>query len=141
MKKFLLDSDTCISLIRGNQNVKGSIALAGSKNCFISEITIAELRFGAERCNWREREHAVVDLVCEKFMVLPISKAIRIFAAEKARLWNIGQKIADFDLLIGATALYHGLILVTNNTRHFERMQSLRLENWMYESEEAGTQS
>jgi len=141
VKNFLLDSDTCISFIRGNQNVKKSIALAGSENCFISEITEAELRFGAERCNRREREHGVVDLLCEKFTVLPITEVIRTFAAEKARLWTIGRKIADFDLLIGATALYHGLILVTNNMRHFERMQSLRLENWMYESEEAGTQS
>jgi len=63
-------------------------------------------------------------------MVLPISKVIRRFATEKARLWNIGQKLADFDLLIGATAVYHGLVLVTNNTKHFERMQSLQLENW-----------
>jgi tRNA(fMet)-specific endonuclease VapC len=65
------------------------------------------------------------------FTVLPITHAIRVFAAEKARLWNIGQKIADFDLLIGATAVYHGLVLVTNNTKHFERMQSLQLENWI----------
>jgi len=131
MKKFLLDSDTCISFIRGNQNVKESIALVNSENCFISEITVAELRFGAERCSRREREHGVVDLFCEKFMVLPISKVIRRFATEKARLWGIGQKLADFDLLIGATAVYHGLVLVTNNTKHFERMQSLQMENWM----------
>jgi len=67
----------------------------------------------------------------DEFTVLPISRAIRLFASEKARLWNIGMKIDDFDLLIGATAVYHGLVLVTNNTKHFERMQSLRLENWM----------
>jgi tRNA(fMet)-specific endonuclease VapC len=131
MKKYLLDSDTCISFIRGNQNVKENIASVDSENCFISEITVAELRFGAERCSQREREHNVVDLFCEKFMVLPISRIIRTFATEKARLWNMGQKVADFDLLIGATAMYHGLVLVTNNTKHFERMHPLRLENWM----------
>ena len=131
MKKFLLDSDTCISFIRGNQNIKENIALVNADNCFVSEITVAELRFGAERCSRREREHSVVDLFCEKFMVLPISKVIRHFAAEKARLWSIGRKLADFDLLIGATAVYHELVLVTNNTKHFERMQSLQLENWM----------
>ena len=132
MKNFLLDSDTCISFIRGSQCVKESIAMVGSTHCFISEITVAELRFGAERSGRSEGEHGIVDLFCEKFMVLPISHAIRTFAAEKARLWNIGRKIADFDLLIGATAIHHGLILVTNNTRHFEQMQSLQLENWMY---------
>ena len=48
---------------------------------------------------------------------------------------KLGLLIADFDLLIGATAVYHELVLVTNNTKHFERMQSLRLENWMQDSE------
>ena len=131
MSKFLLDSDTCISFIRGDQNVKEWIARVGAEHCALSEITVAELRFGAERSNRREREHGVVDLVCEKFVILPISDAIRMFAAEKARLWSIGQKIADFDLLIGATAVYHELILVTNNTKHFERIQAIRLDNWM----------
>ena len=131
MKNFLLDSDTCVSLIRGSDAIRKKIAQVGSERCFISEITIAELRFGAERCNRCEEEHYIVDLVCEEFTVLTISEAIRHFATEKARLWSIGQKIADFDLLIGATAVYHGLVLVTNNTKHFERMQSLQLENWM----------
>ena len=131
MKKYLLDSDMCISFIRGDQNIKENIVMADSENCFISEITVAELRFGAERCSQREREHSVIDLFCEKFMVLPISNAIRTFASEKARLWNMGQKIADFDLLIGATAMYHGLILVTNHSRHFERMKTIQIKNWM----------
>ncbi|MDR0326942.1 MAG: PIN domain-containing protein [Planctomycetaceae bacterium] len=131
MKNFLLDTDTCISLIRGNKIMRQKIARIGSEHCFLSEITVAELRFGAERSNQCEKEHRIVDLVCEEFAALTISKAIRSFATEKARLWNIGQKVSDFDLLIGATALHHGLILVTNNTKHFERMQSLQLENWM----------
>ena len=133
MKNFLLDSDTCISLIRGNSAIRERIARIGSGCCFISEITVAELRFGAERSSRCDAEHYIVDLVCEEFTVLTISRAIRIFAVEKARLWNIGLKIADFDLLIGATAVYHGLILVTNNTKHFERVQSLQMENWMQE--------
>jgi len=125
MTNFLLDSDTCVSLIRGNEAIKKRIVQIGPGRCFISEITVAE------RSNRREAEHYIVDLVCEEFTTLTISKAICHFASEKARLWSIGQKIADFDLLIGATAVYHGLVLVTNNTKHFERMQSLRLENWM----------
>ena len=141
MKSFLLDSDTCISLIRGNETIRKKIMRVGSERCFISEITVAELRFGAERSNRCEQEHHIVDLVCEEFTTLTISKTIRTFATEKARLWDIGQKVADFDLLIGATAMYHGLILVTNNTKHFERIQSLQLENWIQKSETEGKQS
>ena len=131
MNKFLLDSDVCVSLIRNHQNVKKKIATVGSDHCFISEITVAELRFGAERSGRCKEEHYIVDLICKEFAVLPISDAIRTFAIEKARLWRIGQKIPDFDTLIGATAIYHKLVLVTNNTKHFERIQSIRLENWI----------
>ena len=133
MKDFLMDSDICVELIRGNNAIRSKVAQIGSKRCFISEITVAELRFGAERSKRREEEHYIVDWVCKGFTVLPISDAIRTFAIEKTKLWSIGQKIPDFDMLIGATALFHKLILVTNNTQHFERMQSVQLENWMQE--------
>ena len=133
MNGYLLDTDTCISRIRGKYDIDLHIAQVGKKDCYVSEITIAELRFGAERGNRREEQMLLIDAMYEEFTVLPITEAIRHFAAEKARLFSIGQKIADFDLLIGATALCHGLILVTNNVKHFERMQSLTLENWMEE--------
>jgi len=131
MDGYLLDTDTCVSRIRRKFDIDQRIAQVGKRNCCVSEITIAELRFGAERGNQREEQMLLIDTMYEEFTVLPISDAIRHFAAEKARLWSIGQKIADFDLLIGATAVYHELILVTNNTKHFERIQAIRLDNWM----------
>lgn len=133
MKGFLLDTDTCVFLLRRLHNIDGRIVEAGEKNCRISEITIAELRFGAERSEQKEKEHKIVDLICEKFTVLPITGAIRTYATEKAKLWSMGQKIEDFDLLIGATALCHKLTLVTNNVRHFGRLASLEIENWTQE--------
>ena len=62
--------------------------------------------------------------------VLPISPCLPVFAAEKSRLKKLGQPIPDFDLLIGATAIHHGLTLVTNNTKHFQRIQDIQLEDW-----------
>ena len=133
MNGYLFDTDICVFRLRRQFNIDRRLAQIGKQNCYISEITIAELRFGAERSNQREEQLRLIDAMYDVFTVLPITPAIRVFAAEKARLWNIGQKIADFDLLIGATAMYHGLALVTNNTKHFERVQSLQLENWMQE--------
>ena len=130
MKKFLIDTDICIFRIRGCDSLESKFDDLDETNAFVSEITIAELRFGAERGNRKVEQHRLIDLICEQFTVLPITHTIRLFASEKARLWNTGVRIDDFDLLIGATAVYHGLILVTNNTKHFERMQSLQLENW-----------
>ena len=133
MKSFLIDTDICVFRIRGCDKLEAKFDDLDETNTFVSEITIAELRFGAERGNRKNEQHGLIDLMCEQFTVLPITGAIRLFASEKARLWNAGTKMEDFDLLIGATAVCHELVLVTNNTKHFERMQLLQLENWMQE--------
>ncbi len=49
---------------------------------------------------------------------------------EKARLRKIGKPLDDFDLLIGATAIANGLIMVTNDINHFERLRGINLEDW-----------
>ena len=60
--------------------------------------------------------------------VLYLNEAIaRIFAQERRRLRSIGALIGDFDLLIGATAIHHNLTLLTNNRRHFERIEGLSI--------------
>ncbi|WP_417914121.1 hypothetical protein [Candidatus Electronema sp. JM] len=48
----------------------------------------------------------------------------------KAQLEATGQPVDDFDLVIASTALAHNLILVTNNIRHFQKIEGLKLENW-----------
>lgn len=63
--------------------------------------------------------------------VLSLSNnALRRFGQLKAELRRIGQPVAEFDLLIASVALSENLILVTNNTRHYERIVGLQLENW-----------
>ena len=60
--------------------------------------------------------------------VLPVDDEVcRIFARERGRLRAAGTPVGDFDILIGATALRHDLTLLTNNRRHFERLESLRI--------------
>lgn len=56
--------------------------------------------------------------------------SLDLFAKEKARLRKVGTPIDDFDLLIGVTSINHNLIMVTNNTKHFERIQNIELEDW-----------
>ena len=60
--------------------------------------------------------------------IVPLEEPVcRIFAMERVRLRRAGNRIEDLDLLIGSTAIHHGLTLLTNNRRHFERMQGLNL--------------
>ena len=132
MTKFLLDSDTCIACLRKRHGVAQKISDIGVWNCCISLVTVAELRYGAECSDYPSRRHDEVDEFCEHLSIIPIDDAmINVYAVEKARLRRLGLLIADFDLLIGAAAVYHGLTLITNNTKHFERIQSIRLDNWM----------
>ncbi len=135
MKRVLIDTDICVFRIRGLYNLHLKFDELDETNAFLSEITIAELRFGAERGKRKEEQHCLVDLMCEQFTVLPITESIRLFAEEKAKLWSAGTKIEDFDLLIGSTAIYHDLTLITNNTRHFSRLRGLKMENWITEKE------
>jgi tRNA(fMet)-specific endonuclease VapC len=132
MTKFILDSDTSIFCLRGRHGIAERIRDIGVWNCCISQVTVAELRYGAECSDYFIRRHREIDELCESMSIVPISNAIiHVYAVQKARMRKLGLLIPDFDLLIGATAVYHGLVLVTNNTKHFERMQSLQLENWM----------
>lgn len=103
---------------------------AGSKNCFISEITLAELRFGVENSQQIEKNQKALDNFLTEIMVIPIFQAIGFYAKEKARLRQSGKTIDEFDLLIGATAVTYGFVMVTNNTDHFARIQGIKLEDW-----------
>lgn len=98
----------------------------------ISEITLAELMYGAYKSARPEHHMEMVRDFRSAINVLPISTALDLFVQEKVRLEKIGLPIDNFDLLIGATALAHNMTLVTNNTRHFERLSGIKLENWLH---------
>ena len=98
---------------------------------FISEITLAELKFGVANSQNIKKNTVVLNDFLTGVQILPIFDAIDIYAKEKARLRNSGKPIDDFDLLIGSTAIANELILVTNNIKHFENLKKIKLENWI----------
>ena len=63
--------------------------------------------------------------------IVPIFNALNVYAQEKFWLLKAGLLIADFDLLIGATAIANDMILVTDNEKHFVRLSKLKTENWI----------
>lgn len=131
MAGYLLDTNVCVFLLRGNQLVRDCLRTAGVENCFISEITVAELYFGAEKSPSSVREYQRTQEFVASAQVLPITPALRVYAQQRWRLPQLGQPLDDFDLLIGATAISNNLIMVTNNTRHFARLQlQFQLEDW-----------
>jgi tRNA(fMet)-specific endonuclease VapC len=120
--------------LKGLFNLDKEIEKAGLSNCYVSEITIAELKFGAENSEHQEKNRKTVDLFLSKFTIIPIFNSLDVYAKEKNRLRKKGLPLDDFDLLIGATAISNNLTLVTRNLTDFERLKGIDLENWVDQS-------
>lgn len=131
MKKYLLDTNICIYFLKGLFNLDKKIENVGLSNCFVSEITIAELKFGAENSENQEKNRKTVDQFVSKFTIIPIFNSLDVYAKEKSRLRKKGLPLDDFDLLIGATAISNNLILVTRNVSDFERLKEIEIEKWV----------
>ena len=109
MKGYLLDTSICVAIFRGNRQVAARVNEAGKENCFISPIVVAELLFGAYRSKMvAENLKQTRDFVSE-LQLLPFEECLDTYAQERARLWEAGEKIEDFDLLIGCAAKAAGL--------------------------------
>ena len=129
--QYLLDTNTCVFYLRGKLNLDEIIKDKGIDNFYISEITVVELRFGAENSDNPSKSHKAVDAFLNGLSIIPIFGCIKRYAREKVRLRNIGMPMNDeFDLLIGVTSVENKLTLVTDNTKHFENITGIKLENW-----------
>ncbi len=131
MKKYLLDTNICIFLFKGKYNINDRINEVGFKNCCISEITLAELKYGAECSDRVIENNKMINEFANELTILPIYNALNLYAKEKARLRKTGNLIDDFDLLIGVSAVANNLILVTDNEKHLKRISKLNIENWI----------
>ena len=121
MKQYLLDTNIIIFYLKGKFDLDIKFEEIGLENCYISEITIAELLHGAEKSNNPARNFKLIEEIQKNITVLPIFSSLKMYAKEKARLEKKGKPIDNFDILIGATAIVNKLIMVTNNTKHFDR--------------------
>jgi len=130
--KYLLDTNICVFFLRGKLNLDEIIREKGRENCFISEITVVELRYGAENSDNPAKSHKSVDAFVSGLSIIPIFGSIKRYAKEKVRLRSIGKPMHDeFDLLIGVTSIENKLTLVTDNTKDFERLAGIKMENWI----------
>lgn len=112
-------------------NLDQIIKEKGIENFYVSEITVVELRFGAENSDNAAKSHKAVDAFLNGLTIIPIYGCIKRYAKEKVRLRKLGKPMNDeFDLLIGVTAVENKLTLVTDNTKHFNNISGIKLENW-----------
>ena len=133
---WLLDTSVVSDLVRAPAGrVADRIREVGELRIATSEIVSAELRFGAAR-RASERLTRQVEAVLAAMTVLPWDRpADEVYGGIRARLEAAGTPIGGNDLLIAAHALALDMVLVTGNTREFQRVPNLRVENWLIAGE------
>ena len=90
-----------------------------------------ELYYGANKSQKVSSNLAKIRTLEQSLEIIPVGvKSVAIFGMLKAQLEMSGTRLDDFDLIIASCALAHNLILVTNNLKHFQRIEGLKLTNW-----------
>ena len=128
---YLLDTDTIIYSLKGHEVVKKNLQRHIEDPMKISIITLMELYYGAHKSEKVAGNLAKVKRLETVFDIIPTGKeSAEIFGILKATLEKICTRLDDFDLIIASCAMAHNLTLVTNNIRHFKRIEGLKLVNW-----------
>lgn len=129
MAKYLLDTNVIVEMLRGNQLIRNKIQSVGLDNCAISEITIAELYFGAHK-GGNPKNFKDIPFVEGLFQMVRSYPAFDCYGKTMSYLKKNGISIDYFDVLIGATAIHNKMTLITHNLKHFQRIPDLKIEDW-----------
>jgi tRNA(fMet)-specific endonuclease VapC len=128
---YLLDTDIIIYNLKGNEMVRQNLRNHINDPIQISSVTLMELYYGAFKSQKVESNIAKVRKIENSIEIISINTdQVELFGMLKVKLEKAGTPLDDFDLILAATALSHNLILVTNNERHFSRIEGLQIENW-----------
>jgi len=128
---ILFDTDICVELLRGNEEIidKGQEA---NSEVGVSSITVAELFYGAEKSVATKKNYFLIEEFLLTARILELDFTIlKKFAQLKNKLRNEGNLLADADIFIAATALEKCEKLITGNVKHFIRFEELNIENWI----------
>jgi tRNA(fMet)-specific endonuclease VapC len=130
----LIDASILIEHERGPLPIAKHIARREADELFLSVITASELLHGVHRArdlHIRARRAAFVERILDRFPLLTIDLATaRAHARLQADLASVGSLIGPHDLWLAAACLAHGLSIATVNTREFDRVPGLSVENW-----------
>ena len=129
--RYLLDTDTCVDLLRGVSAVVRKLEKIAPDDCCISTISRFELFAGAAGARNPRRETARIEKLLEFIEEAPFTDiAARRAGKLRVQLEQKGSPIGPYDLLIAAQTLTLNLVLVTANQREFGRISELQIESW-----------
>ncbi len=128
---ILFDTDVCIEILRGNKKIIDK-RKEYDMPVAISFMTVGELYYGVENSNYRSENLLLVEEFLLTVEIIDTDLSImKRFGQIKANLKKNNILLADADILIGATALEKCKMLITGNVEHFNRIEGLRIENWL----------
>lgn len=128
---YLLDTDTIIFNLKGSLAVRKNLLLHINDPIKVSVITLMELYYGAYKSQKVTGNFAKIKTIEQSLEIIPVRiESVEIFGMLKSKLEKSGSRLDDFDLIIAACAMAHNLTLVTNNEKHFQRIEGLKLTNW-----------
>ena len=128
---YLLDTDTIIYSLKGNVSVQENLLFHINDPIKTSVITLMELYYGAYKSQKVTGNLAKIKTIEQSVEIItPGVESAEVFGMLKSQLEKTGSRLDDFDLIIAACALAYNLTLVTNNEKHFQRIDGLKLENW-----------
>ena len=133
MRLYMLDTDICSYIIKQRPiSVLERFETIPVTQISISVVTYAELIYGVERSSSTKINLSIVKDFVSCLTVLPWNReAAESYGKLRAFLEQKGTPIGNMDLMIAAHALSHNRIIVTNNTRHFDKIPQLPVENWV----------
>ena len=135
MEMYLLDTCTWIEFFHERNGVKEHMELLDPDQIHASEITLAELTYGAVNSGNFEKHIKEPEWLKQYITVYGISETFYEYAQIRCALnrvkKNLDKEVGSLDIFIGAIALHYGLVVVTENTKHFSLMPGVRVENWV----------
>jgi tRNA(fMet)-specific endonuclease VapC len=131
---YLLDTNIVIYCLKGHEVVNKNLLSHLNDPINISVVTLMELYYGAYKSKKVESNLAKIKTLENSIEVIPLGKeVVEIFGIYKAKLERSGTPLDDFDLILAACAATNNLVLVTNNTKHFKRIEGLKITDWTSE--------
>ena len=131
---YLLDTNIVIYCLKGHEVVNKNLLSHLNDPINISVVTLMELYYGAYKSQKVESNLAKIKTLENSIEVIPLGKeVVEIFGIYKAKLERSGTSLDDFDLILAACAMTNNLVLVTNNTKHFKRIEGLKVTDWTSE--------
>lgn len=133
MIHYLLDTNICIYLIKKKPStVLDQFKRHSPQNVAISSITLFELEYGVQKSQYIQKTQDALNKFLLPITILDIDCSAATSAAViRAELEKKGTPIGPYDLLIAGLARSQNLTLVTNNTKEFERIDNLQIQNWI----------